>query len=186
MEFQNEEWRPVVGFEEIYAVSSLGRVKRVLETSYARSGIILRQRTKNGYKTLGLSKNNYQRAFFVHRLVAIAFIANPEGKHFVNHIDSNRGNNSLVNLEWCTRIENAQHAKRNGRYNAAKGENQWAARLTEAEVIKIISLASEGSLKRAEIGKIFNVSGENVSSIIHRRTWRHVWPKIELSKTGAA
>jgi hypothetical protein len=99
-----EKWKDVVGYEGVYQVSTIGRVKRI------DSGKILRIAIrKDGYATVSLWKNNIGKSFCVHRLVALSFLENPEGKPMVNHIDSNKSNNNISNLEWCTRCENAKH-----------------------------------------------------------------------------
>lgn len=120
-----EIWMPVVGYEDLYEVSSLGNVKslgRVVEYSDGRirhcQGKIMSQcisakkNTKNmGYKQVRLTDyNKKSTAHFVHRLVAEAFISNPENKYTVNHIDGNKHNNNVDNLEWASYSENNQHA----------------------------------------------------------------------------
>ena len=107
-DLKGEIWKDVVGFEGIYQVSNLGRVKslsRVVNTWNAYKTlptIIMSQRHRNGYLACNLSN--------VHRLVARAFIDNPDGKQYVNHKDGNKKNNIAENLEWVTALENVQHA----------------------------------------------------------------------------
>lgn len=109
-ELQNEKWLPVVGYEGIYEVSNLGRVKS-LSNSKSRKEKILKQQIRNGYFSVDLSKKHEKtKKFFVHRLVAIAFIPNPENKEQVNHLDADKLNNKLTNLQWATRKENIAHA----------------------------------------------------------------------------
>ena len=115
-----EIWKDVIGYEEIYKVSNFGRVK-VLEKNivsnlkhntgfYKKYEKILKQQNeKKGYKIVGLTKNMKQKGMLVHRLVAQAFIPNLENKRTVNHIDSNKQNNRVENLEWNTYKENIQH-----------------------------------------------------------------------------
>lgn len=98
-----EIWRTI--FEnERYEVSTYGRV-RTLVGRY-RNVSILKQSNKDGYLIVNLKHNKKHR---VHRLVAIAFIPNTENKPEVNHIDGNKKNNHIDNLEWCTRLENELH-----------------------------------------------------------------------------
>ena len=104
-----EIWKDVAGYEGIYHISNVGNIKRVA------SGKILKKR-KNacGYWHVGLSNKGEQKTFAVHVLLGRAFIPNPENKLQINHIDGNKLNNSLSNLEWVTAQENIQHALKNG------------------------------------------------------------------------
>lgn len=114
---KKEEWRMIPGYEGLYMVSNLGNVKAL---NYARSGkekllnpILL----KNGYYTVNLSKNNMKKQLYVHRLVAQAFIPNPDNLPCINHKDENPANNCVDNLEWCTYGYNINYGTRNDRHS---------------------------------------------------------------------
>lgn len=110
-----EIWKPVPRYEEYYEVSNLGRVKRTKSGIGTQSGRILKGYTDpDGYKRVDLTVNNKSKGFFVHRLVATAFLSNPENKPQVNHIDGNKQNNNISNLEWVTQEQNMAHAWRIG------------------------------------------------------------------------
>lgn len=111
--------RPVRGYEDLYEVFSDGRVfskeKTVIrkggrKNNYPRKELALRT-TEKGYQKTYLCKDGKCRGFFVHRIVAEAFVSNENGKPFVNHIDFNRENNCAENLEWVTTMENNVHAR---------------------------------------------------------------------------
>lgn len=104
---QTEEWRPVKGFEN-YMVSSLGQVKSL---NYNKTGKeqILKPAKNKGYLRVILCKDKKKKHFFVHRLVAEAFIPNPDGKPFINHRDEIRDHNWLENLEWCDNKYNSNY-----------------------------------------------------------------------------
>lgn len=110
MEETQEIWKPIKGFEGLYEVSNLGRVKALTRTirskrNYVRThkGVMLRQQIEcNGYYRVRLSKNSKAFRFVTHRLVAIAFIPNPHNYPQINHKDENKLNNHVDNLEWCT------------------------------------------------------------------------------------
>lgn len=106
-----EIWKDVKGFEDYYEVSNLGNVRR------KDSLYVLKQLNhKKGYLRVYLSVNSKKKGRAVHRIVAEAFIENPENKETVNHIDLNKKNNKVDNLEWMTNKENIQHAFKNGVY----------------------------------------------------------------------
>ena len=94
-----EIWKPVVGWEGIYEVSNLGKVRNMY-------GVILIGWKTKDYHYISLSKNGKNKKYRVHRLVAQAFIPNPKNLPVVNHIDENKLNNCVDNLEWCTQEEN--------------------------------------------------------------------------------
>lgn len=99
-----EEWKDVLGYEGRYEISNLGQVRR------KETGCILRQSTHyKGHKYIQFKVSRIKRKYFVHRLVAIAFIPLVVGKDIVNHIDGNKQNNCYLNLEWATVKENTQH-----------------------------------------------------------------------------
>ena len=104
-----ETFVEIEGFEK-YEVSNLGKVRNI------KSGIVLKPWvTKDGYLRHCLYKHNKQKKLLLHRIIATAFIDNPEGKPCVNHIDENKLNNDLSNLEWCTVRENNIHGTRTKR-----------------------------------------------------------------------
>jgi hypothetical protein len=124
-----EEWRDIKGYEGLYKVSNYGKVKRLAFTQEIpcrknKSIIVKIKHEENILKgephyirnhiRVKLCNGNEKR-FFLHRLVAQAFIPNPENKPFINHIDSNPLNNHISNLEWVTGSENMQHALKNKR-----------------------------------------------------------------------
>lgn len=117
------QWLPVKGYEELYEVSDTGEVRsvdRILSVTNQKErlfkGRVLLQTINKQvqYKQVSLWKENKGTSYYVHRLVAEAFIPNPEGKPEVNHIDGNRQNNHISNLEWVTSGENSLHASKTG------------------------------------------------------------------------
>ena len=104
-DLESEQWRAVEGYPE-YEVSNLGRVRK-------NGKLTSSHRTRKGYWQTNLYKRRKQTLHYIHRLVAIAFIPNPENKPTVNHIDGNKDNNRVSNLEWATYLENNLHAIKN-------------------------------------------------------------------------
>ena len=117
-----EEWRPAKGFEEYFEVSSLGRVKslgRWTKDMYGdyrwKPETIIAERKIGGYKTVGVKKGNKNHCISVHRLVAMTFIPNPEGKPQVNHKDGNKANNTVnnfISVKCRNRTEDRSHDQR--------------------------------------------------------------------------
>lgn len=101
----NERWLPVIGFEAKYEVSDQGHVKSL----YSTQKLMALHTHWCGYKVIWLRSPGKHKKFFVHRLVAMAFLPNPEKKEIVNHKDGNKANNILSNLEWNTQSENVTH-----------------------------------------------------------------------------
>lgn len=101
--FPKEEWKDVENYEGLYQVSNLGKVKSLKDNNgKPREKIMKQEKTKNGYLRIMLCKNGKRERFLVHRLVAQAFLENPSNLPCVNHIDENKENNQVDNLEWCT------------------------------------------------------------------------------------
>lgn len=120
-----EQWRYIEGFEGMYQVSDQGRVRSVERTvkmkrggreyDMRHKGRVLRTTVaKDGYEAVQLTKDSKPHTFKVHRLVAHAFVPNPENLPEINHKDGDKTNNTSSNLEWCTRSHNIRHAFRHG------------------------------------------------------------------------
>ena len=111
-----EVWKDIKGYEGLYQVSNLGRVKS-LNYNNTNKEKILKSETLRGYIRYHLFKKNKGKHYFLHRLVAEAFIPNPNNYPIINHIDGNPLNNNIDNLEWCTYKYNAEHALKTGLVN---------------------------------------------------------------------
>jgi hypothetical protein len=116
-----ESWKDIPGYEGLYQVSNLGRIKSL--GSYRRGEMIIKQRKWKGYWLINLSKEDQRKTFLVHRLVAICFVENPHSRKIVNHKDGNKANNYYENLEWSTTAENTQHAYDNHLIPSRQGIN---------------------------------------------------------------
>lgn len=123
-----EKWRSVVGYEGQYEVSNYGNIRSVDRAVdkgrylSSRKGIPLKQHThRKGYKEVHLCKNGKEKIFKVHRLVAFAFIPNPDNLPQINHKDENPANNSVGNLEWCDGSYNINYGGRNKRISEKVG-----------------------------------------------------------------
>ena len=106
MSYDNEIWKDIKGYEGLYQVSNLGRIRSFHEYKGTNYRIVSLGKGKIGYLTVCLHLKGKRKTFNVHRLVAETFIKKPIGKDFVNHKDENKQNNKVSNLEWCTRSYN--------------------------------------------------------------------------------
>lgn len=161
-----EIWKPVVDYEDHYEVSNLGRFKRIKGIQGTSPGRILKPwKTKTGYLSVTLTKDSIRKSFKAHRLVALTFLTKDILRNDVNHIDNNRHNNILSNLEWCTRKENMEHAVKQNRMN--RGDNHHLAKLKQEDILHIRS--SKLTLK--ELGDLYNVTGSHISRIKLNKAW---------------
>lgn len=160
-----EIWKDIQGYEGLYQVSNLGRVKRNYRENIDSKGrkrifnesIIKPNIDKGGYFYVNLYKNGKKEIQKNHRLVCNTFIANPENKPQVNHIDGNKENNNVNNLEWVTIQENIQHAYKNNLIKSLK---------IEKDVLHDLYFNKKYTLK--EIGKMYGYSGDAVKRLFQK------------------
>ena len=160
-------WKDVKGFEGLYKVSNEGVLVGTPRKG-TKGGIVKQYKMNHGYMEYHLYKNNELTRICVHRLLATHFIPNPDNKPCVNHIDGNRANNSLENLEWVTYKENSEHAVRTGLFNH-RGENHSGAKLTDQEVREIRDLHKHKIYKQVDIATLYGTSNATVSRIVLNR-----------------
>lgn len=168
-----EIWKDINGYEGYYQISNKGNVRSIdrFDGVHDRTGTVIKPNLKtNGYLQVGLRKHNKRKWIGVHRLVAIHFIDNPENKPQVNHIDGNKQNNTVENLEWVTQEENQQHATRTGlRKNVRRGKNhpcygKFGANSHSAKpVVRVDPKTGETKLYKAKI--LAGDDGFDVTSI---------------------
>lgn len=115
-----EVWKPVKGYEGVYEVSSLGNVASLNYRCTGRRQLLRQGIATVGYPVVLLSFGEKAKMAYVHRLVADTFIPNPDEKPQVNHLDGNKRNNAVSNLEWCSGQENMKHAARTGLVDMGK------------------------------------------------------------------
>ena len=140
-----EKWKDVKGYEGIYKISSKGRLKRLIGPLAKKERFLKVADNQSGYKFYTLCKNGKVKIMYAHRIVAMAFIPNPKNKEEVNHIDGDRSNNNLRNLEWVTRSENHHHRykvlKQRGVNYGKTGALNWRSK-------KVLQLDMDGNLIR--------------------------------------
>lgn len=182
----NEVWKPIKGFEGLYEVSNMGRVKSLdraynLPIEYFPGGkalkkgrIISGNKGDKHYQQVALFDRQGKKKYAsIHRLVAEAFIPNPEGKKQVNHIDGNKQNNNVSNLEWVTPSENIIHSYNTG-LNTHYGEKSPRSKLTHEQVCEIRNTYIKGRRGYGwkALADKYGVSKRTIGSIITGTTWR--------------
>lgn len=171
-----EVWKDVKGFEGLYQVSNTGKVKslgrvelmtgRHEDAYYRKRGERLLSQRNGVYKNVNLYKNSEAWNKLVHRLVAETFLENPLCLPEVNHLDENKFNNHLDNLEWADRRGNALHS-----VHKTSGSNCPTSKLIEVDVYEIMELLTQGQLTQKEIGKMYNVSNHAIFRIKAGDNW---------------
>lgn len=171
------KWKKIYwidGDETKYSISNDGRVRN------DNTGKILITNFSKGYERINLTHNGIKKQYFIHRLVATAFILNSDNKPEVNHINGIKCCNYDYNLEWVNREENQIHAIKNGliTYDNLKTRNK----LTDQKVIDICKLLEQNELSLTQIGKKVGCSRHVVDSILNKKTYVDVSDKFDLSK----
>lgn len=185
-----EEWKWIDDFENMYQISSLGRVRSV--DRYDSSGRFFESKMKaihslpTGYRFVQLYKHNKMKQCYVHRLLGFAFLEKRPEHTQINHIDGVKHNNELSNLEWCTESENKIHGWKTGLYTGNKrcrGEKHPSTVLKEKQVIEIWERYKSGE-KTHEIAVSYGVSYMIVSLIGRGKTWEHLKLEPILRRNG--
>lgn len=178
-----EEWKDISGYEGLYQVSSFGNVKRVRHSTVQSNGVTRNMQEKpikpfvrnptGKYKSycVNLIKNKKFKTHCIARLVADAFIPNPEGKYCVNHIDGHTYNNHISNLEWATHSENAIHAHR-----VLKNAPNRAAKVQNIDTGQVFNTIKEANVFYGKSEKCSNIVAvcRGKRKIAHGHRWQYV------------
>lgn len=172
-----EEWKNIKGFDGVYQVSSIGRIKalpmRKLRGRFFHDSperiLTIRTNTR-GYSQINLQHNKYKKTFLVHRLIADAFLCRPKNMDQVNHKNGIKTDNRVDNLEWCTIQENITHSITTGLKKKQRGEQLPFSKLKEADVLFIRS----STLPHKVLCEKFGVYISTIEKVKARQTWRHI------------
>lgn len=174
----DEQWKDIPGWEGLYQVSSAGLFRRLTspKPDYPVLSLVAVNIAPNGYARVRLFKGVSRKYVYVHRLVMLAFKGVcPEGMQ-VNHIDGNKINNHLNNLEYVTPQQNITHAQTVlGTHQGRKGlqVRGFKVVLNETKVREIRALSAQ-STTHTQIARLYHVSIAAISLIVHRKNWKHV------------
>lgn len=168
---ENEEWRQIAGYEGVYSVSSLGRVRRDRPYSTTRVGLMIAGNIDGrGYRQV-LLHNRGRRTFKVHALVLGAFVGSRPAGHHANHKNGNKTDNRLSNLEWVTPRENSLHAVRV--LGKGRGDTHGMHKLTAAQVAEIRARIVAGE-RQVLLATEYGVTQGLIAAIKRRAVWSHL------------
>ena len=160
----SKEWKTFNSFIE---VSEDGEIK-------SHGKMIKGEITRNGYIRIHVSNCGHSERYLVHRIVAEVFLPNPQRFPVVNHIDGNKQNNRVSNLEWCSYSKNLIHAYKN-KLRSCDGEKNHRAKLTEIEVKEIRSTYIKGKHcenNAYQLAKRYDVSPKTILNIVKHESWK--------------
>ena len=175
------EWRDIEGFEGLYKVSDKGNAKSLDREVWDSRGYFKKLKGKNltnvlmkiGYLSVTLTKEGKQYKRYVHRLVCETFLEKEEHHECVNHINGDKLDNRVENLEWTTYSENNKHAYETN-LKSNRGENQSRHKLKEEDVLEIRRLYAKGDYTHRGLAKDFGVTHGTIGNIIRRKIWTHI------------
>lgn len=162
---EEEIWKDIIGYKGLYKVSSHGRI--------CNNKKIIKPWTQHGYKIVGLWKNKKCKKYRVHRLVAMAFIPNPNNYPQINHKDEDKSNNCVCNLEWCTQSYNNSYGNRCNKMlktckdrATSNAEKEIVQKSLDGTIIAVYRSLSEAS-------RIIGLSVGNLSSVCNKKPHRN-------------
>jgi hypothetical protein len=161
-----EKFVSISGYEGLYKIAKTGEIYSVL-----RNKTLKHQTQSNGYKTVNLWKDKKVKTCTIHRLIAQAFIPNPNNKPVINHKNLNKADNSIENLEWCSHSENIKHAKDNG---LGVGEKNGNSKLTKEQVLEIREKYKFRKYTHIMLGNEYGVRENYIQRIVAKQVWKHI------------
>lgn len=179
----HEEWRPIEGWP--YEVSNVGRVRRSIASAPigpAKPGYVLKPSNHGGYLRVDLRNGRRHKIFFVHVLVATAFLGHrPSDGSEVAHQDGDPGNNVVPNIRWATKAENAADRDKHG--TTARGMRHGCRKLSEHDVREIRRLGTARQVPQAELAHRYGVTPTAICKIVRRKKW--AWLSDAAQEVGS-
>lgn len=173
--YMEEIWKSISEYEGMYDVSNLGRIRSHKYINSPRT--MANKKDPNGYESIILCKYGTRNQQRIHRLVAIAFLTNPNNYPVVNHKNGIRNDNRAENLEWCTQSQNLIHSRDVLGYRVKEGSRQGGkngrAKISE-EIVLSMRKDRELGKSNIEISRKYNIPSSTVGNILSRHTWKHI------------
>lgn len=177
---ENEIWKDILNYEGYYQVSNLGRIKSLKRYVKKRwdTLILIDEKIlkpilrKDGYYRIKLCKNGNYDHPLVHQVVLKTFVKNLENKPQINHINGDKSNNKLNNLEWTTISENIQHSYNNNLHKKLRGVKNGASKLTETDILEIRKIGKLRKVKDTAFK--YNITTHTVWCILNNKSWTHI------------
>jgi len=182
-DLEGEIWRDVVGYEGLYQVSNMGRVKSLKRldsmSRHVSEKILSANGLSAGYRHITLARNGDRDKRKIHWLVCEAFLGKRPSGLQCNHKNGKRTDNRLENLEYCTQSENMMHAyrilgKSHDPNNIPRGEKHKRAKLTESDVLDIRRICNTGNYSQKKLGEKYGVHPSLIYRINKNLIWRHL------------
>ena len=171
----DEIWKKILDFEDLYEISSYGRIRNIRTRRLLRWNI-----TKFGYARVRLYKE-VSRSFFVHRLVGEAFVLGKTNERkWINHKNGIKLDNNANNLEWVTCSQNSKHAVATGLKRMPEGESHHNSRLKSTDIAQIIKLHLVEGISQREIARHYKINYQSIWAIFNRGGWKHVLSAEEI------
>ena len=159
-------WKHINGFSN-YMVNQYGDIININRNNKLKRSHI----TKYGYRRITLCNNYHVKHYFIHRLIAEYFIPNKHNYPCVNHIDGNKLNNSIENLEWCNHSKNNKHAYLLGLNKKRSGESHPRSKLSQDDVNNIRKIYSKGGTTYRKLAIMYNVTYAHIGAIVRMKIW---------------
>lgn len=176
----SEQWCSIPGYEQWYSASTFGRIRRDKASAGTTAGHILTgHQDGRGYLHVFLSKEGVARTRRIHQLIAITFLGlPPDGMPTVNHIDGNKSNNYIVNLEYASHKRQSEHAFRLGlrkpNFSTQSGEHNNASKLTESIVNTARIRYASGGVTQSQLAREYGVNATTMHLALASKTWANI------------
>lgn len=184
LQLEGEIWKPIKGWEGLYSVSNLGRVRRESWDipSYQNIKVLKGCPADGRYPKVTLSdkvRGGKSKIKAIHRLVGEAFVPNPEGKPQIHHKNADVFDARADNLEWTTQSENIKYAFDSGRKKMTQGEECSWTKYSESLILQVYKEILKEEKSQKEIASLYGIPASTVSALKNKKTWKEVTDRVD-------